>query len=60
MDRVASRNCGSATGIRFLLILGQPYQEVWVFNGLFVNGHYRAKFIDAGLEVMRWARSWRT
>ena len=38
MDRVASRNCGSATGIRFLLILGQPYQEVWVFNGLFGDG----------------------
>jgi len=28
MDRVASCNCGSATGIRFLLMTGQPDQEV--------------------------------
>ena len=29
-------------------------------NGLYVNGHHRAEFIDAGLEVMGCARSWRT
>jgi hypothetical protein len=35
---VASRNWGSATDTRFLLMKGQPYQEVRVCNGLFGDG----------------------
>jgi len=57
---VACRNCGKRSRSSVLLRTGQPYGEVPCSTAVRGLALHPAAFIDAGREVRRCARSWRT